>query len=267
MIGAAFGLGFILGPAIGAWLSQYGYGTVAFVAAGLSALTIILTYFMLPEPEHKGSAAKRAFSIKALKEAVAHPMVGSLLAMTFTFSIAFAMFQTSFALFAKSRLGFDTQSTGFVLAYVGVLSVIVQLVIVGRLVKKFGEKELIAITVSFLALGLLLMSIVQTVAGLLVVMPLLAIGGGASTPVLTSLITKSVDRSEVGGILGVSTSVDSLSRIIAPILGNALLVFSDALPSLLGVAILMITLFLAIRLRGQANEQLAYAPVPVKMDE
>jgi DHA1 family tetracycline resistance protein-like MFS transporter len=141
IIGAAFGLGFILGPAIGAWLSQYGYGTVAFVAAGLSALTIILTYFMLPEPEHKGSAAKRAFSIAALKQAVAHPLVGSLLAMTFTFSVSFAMFQTSFALFAKARLGFDTQSTGFVLAYVGVLSVIVQLAIVGRLVKKFGEKQ------------------------------------------------------------------------------------------------------------------------------
>jgi DHA1 family tetracycline resistance protein-like MFS transporter len=267
MIGAAFGLGFILGPAIGAWLSQYGYGTVAFVAAGLSALTIILTYFMLPEPEHKGSAAKRAFSIAALKQAVAHPLVGSLLAMTFTFSIAFAMFQTSFALFAKARLGFDTQSTGFVLAYVGVLSVIVQVVIVGRLVKKFGEKQLIAITVSMLALGLLLMSLVQSVAGLLLVIPLLSLGGGASTPVLTSLITKSVDRSEVGGILGVSTSVDSLSRIIAPILGNAILVFSDALPSLLGAAILMITLFLAIRLRGQSSAPLAYVPVPVKTDE
>ena len=267
MIGAAFGLGFILGPAIGAWLSQFGYGTVAFVAAGLSAVTMVLTYFMLPEPEHKGSAARRAFSLAALKQAVAHPLVGSLLAMTFTFSVSLAMFQTSFALFAKSRLGFDTQSTGFVLAYVGVLSVIVQLGIVGRLVKKFGEKQLIAITVSVLALGLVLMSLVQSVAGLLVVMPLLSLGGGASTPVLTSLITKSVDRSEVGGILGVSTSVDSLSRIIAPIVGNALLVFSDALPSLLGAAILMITLFFAIRLRGQSDAQLVYVPIPVKTDE
>jgi len=145
--------------------------------------------------------------------------------------------------------------------------VIVQLVIVGRLVKKFGEKELIAITVSFLAVGLLLMSMVQTVAGLLLVMPLLSIGGGASTPVLTSLITKSVDRSEVGGILGVSTSVDSLSRIIAPILGNALLAFSDALPSLLGVAILLVTLFLALRLRGQVNLQPQPAVVPIPADE
>ena len=222
LIGAAFGLGFILGPAIGGWLSQYGYNVPAFVAAGLSAVTMVLTYFMLPEPEKKGTASRREFSLNALKRAVSNPVIGKLLAMVFTFSVTFAMFQTSFALFAKSRFGFAQQETGFVLAYVGVLSVIVQAVVIGRLVKKIGEKQLAVISVTALAIGLVLMGLVQSTLALILVMPILSFGGGATTPILTSLLTKSVDRTEIGGILGVSTSVDSLSRIIAPILGNAL---------------------------------------------
>ena len=271
LIGAAFGLGFILGPAIGGWLSQYGYNVPAFVAAGLSAITMVLTYFMLPEPEKKGAASRREFSLNALKRAVSNPVIGKLLAMVFTFSVAFAMFQTSFALFAKSRFGFAQQETGFVLAYVGVLSVIVQAVVIGRLVKKIGEKQLAVISVTALAIGLVLMGFVQSTLALILVMPILSFGGGATTPVLTSLLTKSVDRAEIGGILGVSTSVDSLSRIIAPILGNALLVFSDALPAFLGAAILIITLILALQVRGhiadQPLAQPAYATVPVKTDK
>jgi hypothetical protein len=98
------------------------------------------------------------------------------------------------------------------------------------------------------------------------VMPILSFGGGVTSPVLTSLISKSVDRTEVGGMLGISTSVDSLSRVVAPILGNALLIFGSGLPSLVGAAILLIPIALAVQLRGRmqglpANAQPVYAPV------
>jgi DHA1 family tetracycline resistance protein-like MFS transporter len=267
LIGAAFGLGFILGPALGGWLSRFGYDVPAFVAAGLSALTIVLTFFMLHEPERKASAARREFSVKALKRAVANPAVATLLSMVFTFSVAFAMFQTSFALFAQSRFDFGAERTGLVLAYVGVLSVIVQLGLVGRLVKKFGEKQLAVISVASLAVGLALMGLVQSPLALLAVMPIVSFGGGATTPVLTSLLTKSVNRAETGGILGVSASVESLSRVIAPIVGNALLIFSDALPAFLGAAILLITVALALRLRGSAPNTPVYVPVNVSGED
>ena len=270
LIGAAFGLGFILGPATGGWLSTYGFQVPAFVAAGLSALTMVLTFFMLPEPAHKGSNARRAFSMAALKRALGNRAVNGLLAISFTFGVAFTMFQTSFALFAASRFGYTEQQTGFVLAYVGFLSVIMQAVIVSRVVKKIGERQSLVISIAALALGLLLMSMVQTPLGLILVMPILSFGGGATTPVLTSLITKSVDRAEVGGMLGISTSVDSLSRIIAPIVGNALLAYNNALPSLLGAALLAIPLVLALQLRGRslpATQQPAYAEAYVKSNE
>lgn len=271
LIGAAFGLGFILGPAAGGFLSTFGYQVPAFVAAGLSALTMTLTYFMLPEPQRKTSAGNRSFSLAALKRAFRQPRIGTLLGISFTFSLAFTMFQTSFALFAASRLGFDEQQTGFVLAYVGVLSVVMQLLVVGRLVKRLGETRSISVTLAALALGLLLMSTVQTPLALIAVLPILSFGGGATTPVLTSLISKSVDRSEVGGMLGLSTSVDSASRVIAPIAGNALLAFGSALPSLLGAAILIVPIVLALQLRGRMSPvvtgQPAYAEAAVTIQE
>ena len=271
LIGAAFGLGFILGPAAGGWLSTFGYQVPAFVAAGLSALTMVLTYIMLPEPVRKGGVAnaRRPFSIEALKRAITHPAVGSLLAIGFTFGVAFTMFQTSFALFAASRLGFTEQETGFVLAYVGVLSVIMQVVVVSRLVKKLGERQSLVISIAALALGLGLMSMVQTPLALLVVMPIMSFGGGATTPVLTSLITKSVDRTEVGGMLGITSSVDSAGRIVAPIVGNGLLAVNNALPSLAGAFLLLIPLYIAFKLRNQAvpTSRPMYAEATVAVNE
>jgi DHA1 family tetracycline resistance protein-like MFS transporter len=267
LIGAAFGLGFIMGPAIGGFLSQFGYQVPAFAAAGLSFLSMALTFFLLHEPERKATAS-REFSVKALKRAFAHPTIGILLTMVFTFGLAFAMFQTSFALFASARFGFDVQQTALVLTYVGVLSVIMQLLVVKRVVKRLGENRSIMVTMASLALGLVLMAAVQNPWMLIVVMPILSFGGGVTSPVLTSLISKSVDRAEVGGMLGISTSVDSLSRVAAPILGNALLAFGSGLPSLVGAAILVIPIALAVRLRGRmqnlpANAQPAYATVEI----
>ena len=265
LIGAAFGLGFIIGPAVGGFLSQFGYHVPAFFAAGLSMFTMILTFFMLPEPERK-SNSRREFSVKALKQAFGHPTVGILLSMVFTFGLAFAMFQTSFALFASARFGFNVQQTALVLTYVGILSVIMQLVVVKRVVKRLGENRSIVVTLAALALGLVLMAMVQSPLALIFVMPILSFGGGVTSPVLTSLISKSVDRAEIGGMLGISTSVDSMSRVVAPILGNALLVLGSAWPSIVGAAILLIPIGLALRLRGRmqnlpTNAQPAYAPV------
>ncbi len=272
LIGAAFGLGFILGPAAGGWLASFGYQVPAFVAAGLSAMSMVLTYFLLPEPARRSNpaSARRSFSITALKRVMTNPAVGSLLSIGFTFGIAFTMFQTSFALFAASRLGFTEQETGFMLAYVGVLSVIMQVVVVGRLVKRLGERQSLVISIAALALGLGLMSMAQTPLALIAIMPILSFGGGATTPVLTSLYSKSVAREEVGGLLGITTSVDSASRVIAPIVGNGLLAFNNALPALGGAALLMIPLFIAFKLRGQAVPSMgqpAYAEAVVTTNE
>ena len=137
LIGAAFGLGFILGPAIGGILSTWGYAVPAFVASGLAAFNLISVSINLPEsltPEARARLANRprpTFSIGALWAALNRPRVGPLLHVRFFFGMAFSMFQSIFPLFAQYRLNLDARQTGFVLAYVGVLAALVQGVGVG----------------------------------------------------------------------------------------------------------------------------------------
>ena len=148
IIGAAFGLGFIIGPAMGGFLSRFGYGTPALVAAGLSLINLISVALWLPESltvERRNAMRQRpspSFSLRALRKALGRPCAGPLLNVLLFYGLAFTLFQSNFALFTKVRLGLDAQSTAFILTYVGVLSVLVQGVAIGRLTDRFSERQL-----------------------------------------------------------------------------------------------------------------------------
>ena len=132
LIGAAFGLGFIIGPVIGGVLSQWGYAVPAFVAAGLATANLIAVFFFLPESLTDAmrlaiaNKPRAALSAKALWAALNRPRVGPLLHIRFFFGLASGMFQSIFALYALSKLGLDAKPTGYVLGYVGFLVVLVQ---------------------------------------------------------------------------------------------------------------------------------------------
>jgi len=229
LIGAAFGVGFIIGPVTGGVLSQYGYNVPAFVAAGLALINFILIYAWLPESltkekmEQLGEQKKPSVTLEALVTALKRPFTGSLLITRFFFGLAFAIFQTIFALYALAKFNLTARDTGFVLTYVGVLSVFVQGFLVGRLTNRFREDHLITASVALMAVSLLGWALVPTVFWLLVVLTPTAISGGILNTLLSSTLTKAVAPQEIGGILGLSASVESSTRIIAPILGGALL--------------------------------------------
>jgi DHA1 family tetracycline resistance protein-like MFS transporter len=231
MIGAAFGLGFIFGPAIGGLLSNWGYAVPAFVAAGLALINLVAIYLYLPESlsaekQAENTARERerpAFSIASLWQALNRPRVGPLLNIRFFFGMAFSTFQTIFALYAQYRLGLDAQETGFILTYVGVLSVVVQGVAVGKLSKRYKDKNLIFFSSVLMAISLLAWAFTPNVITLLVIMVPLAFSGGILNTILNSSLTKAVTSEEVGGTLGLSTSLESLTRVIAPSLGGFLL--------------------------------------------
>jgi MFS transporter, DHA1 family, tetracycline resistance protein len=149
MVGAAFGLGFILGPAAGGFLSRWGFAMPASAAAGLALLNMLTVFLWLPEsltPERRAQLMGRtrpAFSFRALWTALNRPRVGPLLHVRFFFGLASATFQTIFALWGQARLGLDAQATGYVLAYVGVLVVLVQGVLIGRITARVPETQLI----------------------------------------------------------------------------------------------------------------------------
>ena len=228
MIGAAFGLGFILGPASGGFLSQYGYAVPAFAAAGLVMINLLMVAFWLPESL---SLEKRTtqnliqprITFSALLAALQRPYSGSLLIIRFFFGLAFAIFQTIFSLYVLRRFNLDAQQTGFILTYVGVLSVIVQGFLVGKLNERFPDPILILSSTILMGLSLLAWSFAPSVPVLLIILAPIALSGGILNTILSSALTKTVQAQEIGGILGLSSSIESLTRVIAPTLGGVLL--------------------------------------------
>jgi DHA1 family tetracycline resistance protein-like MFS transporter len=230
LIGAAFGLGFIIGPAAGGLLSTWGFSAPAFAAAGLAFTNLISIYFWLPESltqEQRTAIATKSerpkFSARALWEAINRPRVGPLLHIRFFYGLAFTTFQTVFPLFALYQLDLDARQTGFVLAYVGVLTALIQGAAIGVLTKRVPEKTLIFSSTIIMALSLLAWAFTSNVIFLLIVLLPTALAGGVLNTVLNSALTQAVYPEEVGGTLGLSTSLESLTRVVAPSTGSYLL--------------------------------------------
>jgi DHA1 family tetracycline resistance protein-like MFS transporter len=242
LIGAAFGTGFIIGPALGGTLSNWPsatsivqnlglsrYAVPAFGALLLAALNFIGVALWLPEsltPERRARLADRQRAIlpvRTLREALDRPRVGPLLQTRFLYRLAFTMFTANFALFTRYRFGLTDQTTSYIFTYVGVLVVFVQGFLVGRLAKRFPEERIIVAGVALLALALVGWALVPTVALMLGVLAFLPLSGGTLNTVTNSALTKAVREEDVGGTLGLSTSLDSLTQILAPIIGGFLI--------------------------------------------
>lgn len=228
MIGAAFGLGFIIGPASGGLLSQWGYAVPAFVAVGLVTINLLMVSLWLPEslpPEKREKAEKNrpTFTASALVLALKRPFTGPLLITRFFFGLAFSTFQTIFALYALRRFNLGASETGFILTYVGVLAAVVQGGLVGRLSQRYRDDILITISVAVMALSLLGWALAPSVAVLLIILAPTSFAGGILNTVLSSALTKAVEPQEIGGILGLSASIESATRVIAPTMGGILL--------------------------------------------
>ncbi|GAB4430634.1 MAG: tetracycline resistance MFS efflux pump [Anaerolineae bacterium] len=231
LIGAAFGLGFIIGPAVGGILSRWGYALPAFAAATIAFINLILVYAWLKESltAEKRQAIQRygssrhTFSLQALWQALGRPRVGPLLQIRFVYGLAFATFETIFALYAQYHLGLSAEATGYTLAYVGILVVMVQGFAIGWLTARFSEINLTFAGVVMMSLSLLGWALVPSLLLLLIVLIPIALAAGILNTVINSLLSKSVYPEEVGGTLGISSSVESLTRVIAPTLGGVLL--------------------------------------------
>jgi len=229
LIGAAFGLGFIIGPAVGGLLSKTSYSLPAFVAAGVATLNLVQIFFVLPESlteENRGEMGARQrppFTLKALFVALKRPVVGPLLLVRFFFGLAFATFQSIFALYAQYKLELSADHTGYILAYVGVLSVVVQGGLIGPLTKRFRENWLIITGLWLMGFSLLAWAFVPNLILLLVIMLPMALAGGVLGTVIQSAITKAVQPQEIGGMLGIAGSLESVTRVIAPTVGGFLL--------------------------------------------
>jgi len=228
MIGAAFGLGFIIGPALGGVVAGNDLATANLRAPGLIACALSVTallgvVFLLKESLPEGAAARpRRSRITALRDALGRAVLARLLAIFFLTILAFAGMESTFALWAMAQLGWGPAQTGYLFAYVGLLSAVMQGGLIGRLTALFGEEKLLIAGLASIAAGLLALPLSRDLPLLLVATSGLALGMGAMQPSLNSLISRRAGAGEQGEVMGVAQSVGSLSRVLGPLLAGAL---------------------------------------------
>ena len=259
LIGAAFGLGFIFGPAIGGILSRWGIHVPFIFAAVLCFANAMLLYFTLPEtvtPDHpaKNSAA-RGRSLRQVMLSLKQPRLAFVLVIYFLFIVAFSIMTTAFSLYTMFRFGYDAQHTGYLFAYVGLIAVIIQGGLIGRLVKRFGELPLVIVGALCFAISLFAVPFVGPAAGglaaLLVGGGVFSMGNSLATPALTSLASKSAGPAQQGVVLGVTQSTASLARAVGPSLAAILISSSiahlgaDGLPHYMSDQSLFVTFWTA----------------------
>jgi MFS transporter, DHA1 family, tetracycline resistance protein len=233
LIGIAFGMGFLIGPGLSGFLSKFSYQYPIFVAAGLSATSILATYFLLPTvtPSGGDDLTPRKFTVLDWGNYVRYfrePGLGPLLWQFFAFTFAFSMFMSGFALFAERRYtwhgqAFGPQQVGYVYAFLGLLGVILQGGLIGRLVKWAGEMNLARAGFLFGLVGLVTLGFTYSIPLLLITAAVASSGTGTIRPTVTSMITQRAGRSEQGVILGLTQSLNSVSAIAAPALAGFLI--------------------------------------------
>lgn len=227
LVGAAFGLGFTFGPMIGGLMSRISYSAPFFFAAGLAAMNTLLVYLILPESLSRQHRT-RPHEDASITEVFRHGRgwtFAIVVATYFFLIVGFAIMTTLFALFTEKRFGYDARANGYLFGFVGIITVIVQGGLVGRMVKLFGEVILARIGMLLTAASLALLPVSSNLTLLLIACAGLSLGSGFASPPLSGLASQMIDRSWQGRALGVMQSAGSTGRLLGPLLGGWLLMF------------------------------------------
>jgi DHA1 family tetracycline resistance protein-like MFS transporter len=246
LIGAAFGLGFILGPGISALLAPISYTAPIWAAAGITLIATLMAWFWLPETVHRAHAGT-GMPFRNVVAMMGRPVLRRVLLMDFAYWFAFAMFQTTFALFASARFGFDAGQTAFFFAVFAVLGAVVQGMFIRTIVGRLGDKATFMLGLVFAATGLVAATLTHTVALFAVSLIPLALGIGFGHPTMSSLISRAARAEEQGRVQGAASAVESLGRTIGPVWGSASLQrFGEASPYIAAAGFLIMTLLLSV---------------------
>jgi len=267
LVGAAFGLGFMLGPAIGGVLSkQFNLATPFYFAAGLALLNALLVWLRLPETltaESRARAKERA-TVGEVFHGGRAGMITAILASQLAAVTGFSIMTALFALYCEKRFGYDTAQVGYILAYVGLLGVLFQGGLLRRLLKKPIEKELAVIGAVVLALSMAALPFTHTLGVLLVVCFGISLGNSFVTPTLNGLASRSTDAHCQGRLLGLMQSAGSLGRFLGPMVGFGLASLDGAADYartsfFVSAAILALAIFFILLVRPERGGPVAEA--------
>jgi DHA1 family tetracycline resistance protein-like MFS transporter len=256
LIGAAFGLGFIIGPALGGLLAgndpvAADIESPAWVAAGFSFVALAGVALLLREslPADRRGGAPHHRRVAAVIGVLGRPVLSRLILIFFLVILAFAGMESTFALWANAQFGWGPGQVGYVFAYVGVLSAITQGGLIGGLTRRFGEERLLFCGLALIGAGLLVLPFVRSLVGLVTGVSGLALGMGLTQPSTNSLISRRAGREEQGEVLGISQSVASFSRVIGPAAaGFCFTEFGRNAPFVVGALLVAAALFLTLQL-------------------
>ena len=240
LIGAAFGLGMVIGPALGGGLSLLGPRVPEGFAAGLCLVNVLVAAYRLPEslPGSVGRPApfRHPLSLASLRDAAARPGAAALLAVFFLVTLGFAVLEGTFSLAAADRYGYSQAQVDWLWVYMGLVAVVVQGWLVGRLARRLPERALIVLGSAALGLGFLGIPFAGSAIGLLTALALVVGGQGLASPSLSSLISKTVEESVYGEALGVSQSLSAGARVLGPAGGGLIFHRFDASAAYLAAA-------------------------------
>jgi DHA1 family tetracycline resistance protein-like MFS transporter len=260
MIGAAFGIGFIVGPVLGG-VSMKFLGPLApgLIAAAICGLNLGATWLRLPEslsPDiqaaNRGLARRRydPLNVGQLRQAALHPYLGLLLLMSFLQVTAFGVMEQVFALFFKVHLNFTDEDaalrTGYALAFVGVVSAVIQGGLIRRLAPRFGERRLLMVGLALFASAIFLMPFGPTYSSYFLILLPLAVGRSFIDPSTSALVSKASSAAEQGRTFGTFQGLSSLARVVGPFVGLTVFEAHPSLPFVLGGCLATVVFFLSL---------------------
>ena len=221
-LGAAFGLGFIVGPGLAGLFAHISYTAPIWAAAAVTVVAAGMAWLWLPETVHRGSAVSVS-PWRALPEVLRRAHLRPLLLADFVYWSSFAVCTTTFALFASRRFGFDVARTGYVLAAFGVLGVVVQAGVVGVVARAIGVHRTMLIGLLIAAAGWALVAVSTALPIFLLSLIPAGIGVGLCNASIVTLVSHSGSKDEQGTVQGAAGALESLGRAIGPVWGHGAL--------------------------------------------
>jgi DHA1 family tetracycline resistance protein-like MFS transporter len=221
LIGAAFGVGFSVGPLVGGQLSRWSYTAPIWLAASLSLINLVWVVARLPESRRVGVATEgKTLNPAALARGLKHPVVGMAIALVFVITFAFSMMESTFQLVAEHAWAMDAVGVGNLFGVIGLIGIIVQGGLIRRLVPRFGEARLVRVGLALQGAGLAILATSPAGPAVWAGCAVLATGSSLSNPSLQALISRGTSEDEQGAVLGVSQSFSAMGRATGPVLGG-----------------------------------------------
>ena len=221
LVGAAFGMGFVLGPVIGGLLAEFGTRAPFYMAAALAAVNLVFGFFILPETVtdriRRPFAWRRANPLGALMDVGRLPGVGRLVLLFFLYQVAFFVYPSIWAYFTEARFGWEPRMIGVSLASFGISLALVQGVLIRVILKYLGDRGTVIYGLAFNACAFVALALVTDGTTALILTPLTALGA-VVTPALQGLMSRAIPDNAQGGLQGVLTSAGALAMIVSPLI-------------------------------------------------